>query len=134
MHNLVIPSYFVLLGRSLLSTVVVFSASTLLITFNDNLIISFVISSREFPKDREHAREVGSAADGPSLKPKSVSILIIKYSWLFWPYILVEDRLCVTGIVWLGLAKKQLTASFQFHLSITCKVQKAAALETEFLG
>ncbi|KAK6778764.1 hypothetical protein RDI58_025482 [Solanum bulbocastanum] len=27
--------------------------------------------SREFPKDREHAREVGSTADGPSLKPKS---------------------------------------------------------------
>lgn len=26
---------------------------------------------RELPKDREHAREVGSAADGPSLKPKS---------------------------------------------------------------
>ncbi|XP_060177067.1 E3 ubiquitin ligase PQT3-like isoform X2 [Lycium barbarum] len=29
---------------------------------------------REFPKDREHAREVGSAADGPSLKPKSKAI------------------------------------------------------------
>ncbi|XP_016543560.2 E3 ubiquitin ligase PQT3-like isoform X1 [Capsicum annuum] len=30
--------------------------------------------SREFPKDREHAREVGSAADGPPLKPKSKAV------------------------------------------------------------
>ncbi|CAN4109478.1 unnamed protein product [Withania somnifera] len=30
--------------------------------------------SREFPKDREHARNVGSAADGPSLKPQSKAV------------------------------------------------------------
>ncbi|CAN4118793.1 unnamed protein product [Withania somnifera] len=30
--------------------------------------------SREFPKDREHARDVGSAANGPSLKPKSKTV------------------------------------------------------------